>query len=180
MLINKKNFCKDVQVVILEPNRDGRGNQWTGTGYMRTFEGSELEFDINDIKTPMEYDLVIRYSPQLPGGWNEVSIQIERLEPPDPSGPCANSEIIQDFAPISLPVDRRSITINNPICLEPGKSYKARLNFNKYDPNSDTPSASVLIDSVSTMFVFIKINDKKKKLLAPCVIPISTTCSGHI
>lgn len=117
---------------------------------MRTFENSELEFEINDIKTPMKYDLVIRYSPQLPGGWNEVRVQVERQEPVDPNGPCADSEMVSNYPSVILPVDQRSVLLDHPLCLEPGKSYKVRLNFNKYDPNSDTPSASVLIDSVSS------------------------------
>lgn len=134
----------------MEPNRDGRGDSWTGTGYTRTFEGSRLEFDINDIKTPMEYDIVIRYSPQLPGGWNEVRTVVERLEPVDPKGPCANAISDTEVNYIQLPVDGRSATVHPPVCMEPGKTYKVRLEFRKYDPVIETPSASILIDSVGS------------------------------
>lgn len=51
--------------MIREPFRDGRENTWTGTGFMRTFEGSTLEFIIDNIRTSMEYDIVIRYEPQV-------------------------------------------------------------------------------------------------------------------
>lgn len=32
---------------------------------MRTFEDSTLEFIVDNIKTSMEYDIVIRYEPQV-------------------------------------------------------------------------------------------------------------------
>lgn len=32
---------------------------------MRTFEDSALEFIVDNIKTSMEYDIVIRYEPQV-------------------------------------------------------------------------------------------------------------------
>ncbi|KAL0267895.1 UNVERIFIED_CONTAM: hypothetical protein PYX00_010038 [Menopon gallinae] len=139
----------DVQVVVMEPNRDGRGDSWTGTGYTRTFEGSNLEFDIDDIKTPMEYNIVIRYSPQLPGGWDNVRTVVERLEPVDPRGPCANAISDTEVNYIQLPVDGRSATVHPPVCMEPGKKYKVRLEFGRYDPVIEAPSASILIDSIA-------------------------------
>lgn len=142
------NF-QDAQVVVLEPNREGRGNVWTGTGYMRTFEGSQLEFEINDIKTPMKYDLAVRYSPQLPKGWDDVRVHVEGLEPLDPNGPCADTVSNYESYQLHLPVEGRSAQIPASLCLEPGKTYNVRLEFRKYDPVQETPSASVLIDSVS-------------------------------
>nr|CAD7455704.1 unnamed protein product [Timema tahoe] len=56
---------ENCQVVIREPFRDGRENTWTGTGFMRTFEDSKLEFIVDNIQTSMEYDIVIRYEPQV-------------------------------------------------------------------------------------------------------------------
>ena len=51
--------------MLREPPRDGRGQHWTGLGFMRVFDGSFLEFDIENIETSMEYDLVIKYEPQV-------------------------------------------------------------------------------------------------------------------
>jgi hypothetical protein len=68
---------QNCQVVIREPFRDGRENTWTGTGFMRTFEDSTLEFIIDNIKTSMEYDIVIRYEPQVSG---TSIIQVEPIQ----------------------------------------------------------------------------------------------------
>lgn len=32
---------------------------------MRVFEGSHLEFDVTDIPQSLEYDIVVRYEPQV-------------------------------------------------------------------------------------------------------------------
>lgn len=53
-------------IVIREPYRDGqRESTWTGPGFVRTTDDSFIEFDITDLLTTMEYDLVIRYEPQV-------------------------------------------------------------------------------------------------------------------
>lgn len=49
------------QVFIREPYRDGRDNTWSGTGFMRGVENSYLEFTVDNIKAPMNYDIVFRY-----------------------------------------------------------------------------------------------------------------------
>lgn len=43
----------------------GRPASWTGTGFARVQEGSWLEFHVSDVPFSMEYDVVIRYEPQV-------------------------------------------------------------------------------------------------------------------
>lgn len=50
--------------MVREPYVD-RDSTWTGLGFMRVFEGSHLEFDITDIPQTLEYDIVVRYEPQV-------------------------------------------------------------------------------------------------------------------
>lgn len=71
-------MSQNCQVVLREPFRDGRDSTWTGLGFMRVFKGSYLEFEIENIETSMEYDLVLSYEPQVMGDiigllWNVSS-----------------------------------------------------------------------------------------------------------
>lgn len=65
---NLVNICflnmQDCQVLVREPYSD-RDSTWTGLGFMRVFEGSHLEFDVTDIPQSLEYDIVVRYEPQV-------------------------------------------------------------------------------------------------------------------
>ncbi|KAJ9579192.1 hypothetical protein L9F63_024702, partial [Diploptera punctata] len=143
------NGSENCQVVIREPFRDGRENTWTGTGFMRTFEDSTLEFNVDNIQTSMEYDIVIRYEPQVPGRWEDVRVIVERTRPVDPNGPCANSMPQDDIKHTTLPAGARSVAVFPPACLEAGENYKIRLEFKRYDNQIEAPSASVLLDSIA-------------------------------
>ncbi|XP_066949126.1 laminin subunit beta-1 isoform X9 [Macrobrachium rosenbergii] len=136
------------QVVMREPYRDGRETTWTGLGFMRVFENSYLEFEIENIETDIEYDLVIRYEPQFRGEWENVLVTIERPEPVDPTGPCGNTRPSDDQMVISLPDSRRFVTVYPPVCFEAGKRYKVRLDFRRSNAQTDSPSASILVDSI--------------------------------
>lgn len=139
---------ENCQVVMREPYRDGRDTTWTGLGFMRVFEGSYLEFEIENIETSMEYDLVIRYEPQFQGVWENVMVTIERPEPIDPTGSCGNTRPTDDQMVVNLPGNNRHVTLFPPVCLEAGKRYKVRIDFRRSNANTDSPSASILVDSI--------------------------------
>ncbi|GLV46313.1 LanB1 [Carabus blaptoides fortunei] len=136
------------QVVIREPYRDGRENTWTGIGFMRAFENSHMEFTIDDIKVPMEYDIVLRYEPQLPEQWDEVIVSIERPATFNPYGVCGNYSPQNDVRTVTLPQGTRNIIALPSVCIEPDQTYKVRLDFKRYNVQTESPSASILVDSI--------------------------------
>lgn len=135
-------------MVIREPYRDGRNSTWTGTGFMKALEGSVLNFTIDDIRRSMWYDVIVRYEPVHPGVWEDVQIILERDNPPDPNGPCADWRPEYDRLWAQLPLRSRSAMAQPSICLEAGKRYNLLLQFRKFNSHIDTPSASILVDSV--------------------------------
>ncbi|KAG7208341.1 hypothetical protein KM043_014577 [Ampulex compressa] len=136
------------QVVIREPYRDGRNSTWTGTGFMKAIEGSVLNFTIDDVRKSMWYDVILRYEPVHPGSWEDVQIIIEREGPVDPNGACADWRPEYDRLWAQLPLRSRSAVAQPSVCLEAGKKYQLLLQFRKYSSHVDTPSASILVDSI--------------------------------
>ncbi|XP_033213933.1 laminin subunit beta-1 [Belonocnema kinseyi] len=136
------------QVVIREPYRDGRNSTWTGTGFMKALEGSTLNFTVGDIYRSMWYDIIVRYEPVHPGTWNDVQIVVERHEPVNPNGPCAEWKPDDDRLWTQLPANSRSAEAIPPICLEAGKQYNILLTLTQFVGPADTPSASILVDSI--------------------------------
>ncbi len=55
---------QNTRQVIREP-QPGRETSWTGPGFMRVSEGDSLEFIVDNLPYSMEYDIVIRYEPQV-------------------------------------------------------------------------------------------------------------------
>ena len=141
------------QVVIREPYRDGRENTWTGTGFMKTSEGATMNFTVNDIRRSLWYDIVVRYESQQPGVWKDVEIIIERDGPVDPDGPCIYWRPEDDHLLVQLPHNSRSAVADPAVCLEAGKFYKIILQFNQFDGQVDSPTASILVDSVTLRFI---------------------------
>lgn len=139
------------QVLIREPYRGGRNNTWSGSGFMRAVEDSTIEFTIDNIKKAMDYDIVIRYEPQLPGQWDNLHLVLERPDD-EPTELCPNSQKVEHFV-LSLPPDRRHMVAYPPVCLEPNKQYKLKNHFKQYNTGHETPSAHILVDSVSIQYV---------------------------
>lgn len=136
------------QVVIRERIRDGSEDLWTGTGFTKLFEGGFLEFLVDDIKTSMNYDIIIKYEPTSSESWEEVIVTVHRPDAIDPNGPCANVNAEDDIKSVGLPANSRSVTVYPPACLEAGKIYKVTLEFRRSNFHKEMPTASVLIDSI--------------------------------
>lgn len=139
------------QMTIREPYRD-RDPSWTGPGFVRAVEDSSIEFTLSPVAQSMEYDIVLRYEPQLAGQWEDVRVVLERPGDVDPDGPCANLVQSQpEVSRVSLPSGSRHVVVYPPSCLEAGKQYKVRVEFKSYDSTKETPGASVLLDSITVV-----------------------------
>uniref|UniRef100_A0A8C2L3E7 Laminin subunit beta-1 n=1 Tax=Cyprinus carpio TaxID=7962 RepID=A0A8C2L3E7_CYPCA len=88
-----------------------RSPTWTGIGFVNVPEGAYLEFSIDNIPYSMEYDIIIRYEPQLPEQWEEVLMTVIRPRVITADSHCANI----------MPDDD-----NQVVSLHPGSRYERR------------------------------------------------------
>uniref|UniRef100_A0AAR2LEU4 Laminin, beta 2 (laminin S) n=1 Tax=Pygocentrus nattereri TaxID=42514 RepID=A0AAR2LEU4_PYGNA len=135
-------------------HQSGRLASWTGTGFARVPEGGILEFFITNIPYSMEYDVLIRYEPQMPRDWEEVRIKVVRPGPIPTSSPCGNTIPADDLLTVSLPSGSRFVVLPQPVCLEKGVRYTLRLEFVRYADKNIIPSfsnANILIDSIALL-----------------------------
>ena len=59
-IVDVNFYPQQARQYIQEPYPDGY-QPWTGPGYMLVREGDSLEFHVNDIDFPTNYDIIIRY-----------------------------------------------------------------------------------------------------------------------
>jgi laminin, beta 1 len=138
-------------IVLKEPYHD-RVQTWTGPGYQRVYEGTDLEFNIDNIPKTMNYDVIIRYQTQMKGDWEDARITVVRPDLYDPEGACANSHPAHETnRPIFLPeYDNQKLALQD-VCLESGKIYKIRVSFTRHNSYEENPAAQILIDSVGML-----------------------------
>jgi len=59
-------FLQDAKVVTREPPEPEYGvKTWTGPGFVRVYSNSEIDFEVDRIYRSMDYDIHIRYEPQV-------------------------------------------------------------------------------------------------------------------
>uniref|UniRef100_A0A672YMJ9 Laminin subunit beta-4-like n=1 Tax=Sphaeramia orbicularis TaxID=375764 RepID=A0A672YMJ9_9TELE len=94
---------------------------WTGMGLVRILEGAGLRFTVDNLPSSMDYQLVIRYEPEV-----------------------RSSRFCECFCLCS---DRGAV-LDSPVCLNTGARYFVDVTFNKRPESDQSTSSHILIDSV--------------------------------
>uniref|UniRef100_A0AAX7TZM5 Laminin, beta 1a n=1 Tax=Astatotilapia calliptera TaxID=8154 RepID=A0AAX7TZM5_ASTCA len=137
--------------VVQRPHPQDRSPTWTGIGLANVPEGAFLEFTVDNVPHSMEYDILIRYEPQLPDVWEEVLMTVMRPGPIQPDSRCINTVPDDDNQMISLHPSSRYVVLPRPVCFESGLNYTIRLSLPLYATFGDVQVPYTLIDSIVLM-----------------------------
>jgi laminin, beta 1 len=122
---------------------------------VKVYEGGDLSFTIDNVPKTMNYDVQLRYSPQIRGSWEDVRISVIRPDAPGTDSACYNINPLEE--------QERTLRLNEydtstialtDLCLEEGKTYKFIVSFHRQSPYEPNPKAQILVDSVRLEIYF--------------------------
>uniref|UniRef100_A0A8C9U968 Laminin subunit beta 4 n=1 Tax=Serinus canaria TaxID=9135 RepID=A0A8C9U968_SERCA len=131
----------DLAVVFRQPSA-GRAVTWTGHGFARVPSGAGLRFAISNVPFAMDFDITIRYEPEV-----LVIVAIQ------PAGiflgqHCKNKVLSQEPHELPLPATKRIAILQSPVCLEPGTEYFVDVYFSQPSASDKNSKSFILIDSL--------------------------------
>ena len=112
---NAKQFDQRTQLYMRSINSiDSRNQQrktWTGTGFVRVFEGGSLEFTVSNIFKAGNYEIVIRYEhTQSSEPWEDLRVTLTRQGPPVDLF-CVDYDSKEDEKQTNLPLSKLIINL---------------------------------------------------------------------
>uniref|UniRef100_A0A2I2YX48 Laminin subunit beta 2 n=1 Tax=Gorilla gorilla gorilla TaxID=9595 RepID=A0A2I2YX48_GORGO len=130
----------------------GETPSWTGSGFVRLQEGQTLEFLVASVPKAMDYDLLLRLEPQVPEQWAELELIVQHPGPVPAHSLCGHLVPKDDHIQGTLQPHARYLIFPNPVCLEPGISYKLHLKLvrtgGSAQPETPYSGPGLLIDSL--------------------------------
>lgn len=98
----------------------------------------------------MNYDVQLRYSPQMQGDWEDARISVIRPDVIGHDSACYNINPLEEQEH-KLRLNRYDthIIALQDLCLEEGKTYKFIVSFHRQSYNEQNPNAQILVDSVN-------------------------------
>jgi laminin, beta 1 len=136
-------------IVVREPYPD-RVAGWTGPGFMKVYEGSDMIFTLDNIPKTMNYDVQLRYLPQIKGPWEDVRVSLLRPDNAEPGSDCYNANPLdENERRLRLDEYDSKVIALQDLCLEQGKVYKFIVSFHRQSPYEANPKSQILIDSVA-------------------------------
>uniref|UniRef100_A0A665WEU1 Laminin subunit beta-2-like n=1 Tax=Echeneis naucrates TaxID=173247 RepID=A0A665WEU1_ECHNA len=117
---------------------------WTGPGFARVKDGAGLVFTFDNIPYAMQYDIMIRYEPEV---CDITSVQLPS------SLRCGNLLPTEQLYTVTLPHHSRYIQMPRPFCFEPSNRYVVAIRFQRHGVSHRHLTAFILIDSVREEFL---------------------------
>lgn len=128
----------------------------------------------------MNYDVQLRYSPQIRGSWEDVRISLIRPDGIGHESVCFNSSPLEEQERTIRLNEYDTSTIALPdLCLEEGKTYKFIVSFHRQSPYEPNPNAQILVDSVRN-FVFLRMTQNLMLFFYENVAHIDSTHRRHL
>ncbi|KAM8799630.1 laminin subunit beta-2-like [Eudromia elegans] len=133
---------------VEEVARDGAGRMvtWTGPGFARVRDGAGLAFRVDHVPYPMEYEILLRYEPELAEDWEAVVSVGSRALPSSPR--CGNLLPSEQLYREGLPHTQRYVLLSRPFCFEPSTPYEVTVRLQRAGVTQRHPGAFILIDSL--------------------------------
>uniref|UniRef100_A0A8C3DK14 Laminin subunit beta 4 n=1 Tax=Corvus moneduloides TaxID=1196302 RepID=A0A8C3DK14_CORMO len=129
------------EVVFRQPSA-ARAVTWTGHGFARVPSGAGLRFAINNVPFAMDFDITIRYEPEV--------LVIVAIQPAGilSDQRCKNKVLSPEPHKLPLPATKRIALLQTPVCLEPGTEYFVDVYFSQLSASDKKAKSFILIDSL--------------------------------